>query len=109
MDANEAYFNKDAIISDEIYDMLVDFLNLNKNSKFKKSDRQKKILPKSNEYKLLVWIKRKKKIKLINGLKNINHIFNDKLDGISGSIVIKDGNIIFNTRGQQHMVNVINY
>ena len=105
--ANDAFFNSgNPIISDAIFDMLVDFLKI-KNPKSKvlkeigsqiKDPKLKHELP----YKLYSMDK-KKKDKEINDwfLKyDAPYIVSMKLDGLSGSIVYtNDGKVNFNSRG----------
>lgn len=105
--ANEAFFNSgNPIISDAIFDMLVDFLKM-KNSKSKvlkqigsqiKDPKLKQELP----YKLYSMDKKKKEKEILDWFSKYDapYIVSMKLDGLSGSIVYtNDGNINFNSRG----------
>lgn len=105
--ANDAFFNSDKpIVSDSIFDMLVDFLKLkNKNSKvLKKIGSQIKDPKLKQELPYPLWsMDKKKKDKDINDwFKKYKapYIVSMKLDGLSGSIVYtNDGNVLFNSRG----------
>ena len=113
--ANDAFFNSDnPIISDSIFDMLVDFLkSKNKNSKVLKEIGSQIKDPKLKQklpYKLYSMDK-KKDNKLINdwfSKYEPDYIVSMKLDGLSGSIVYtNDGKINFNTRGSAtHGLNI---
>ena len=105
--ANDAFFNSgNTIISDAIFDMLVDFLKM-KNSKSKvlkqigsqiKDPKLKQKLP----YKLYSMDKKKKEKEILDWFSKYDapYIVSMKLDGLSGSIVYtNDGNINFNSRG----------
>lgn len=105
--ANDAFFNSgNPIISDAIFDMLVDFLKM-KNSKSKvlkqigsqiKDPKLKQELP----YKLYSMDKKKKDKEINDWFSKYDapYIVSMKLDGLSGSIVYtNDGNINFNSRG----------
>jgi NAD-dependent DNA ligase len=105
--ANDAFFNSgNPIISDAIFDMLVDFLKL-KNSKSKvlkqigsqiKDPKLKQELP----YKLYSMDKKKQDKEINDWFSKYDapYIVSMKLDGLSGSIVYtNDGKINFNSRG----------
>ena len=105
--ANDAFFNSgNPIISDAIFDMLVDFLKM-KNSKSKvlkqigsqiKDPKLKQELP----YKLYSMDKKKKDKEINDWFSKYDapYIVSMKLDGLSGSVVYtNDGNINFNSRG----------
>jgi DNA ligase (NAD+) len=105
--ANDAFFNSEnPIISDAIFDMLVDFLKL-KNPKSKvlkeigskiKDPKLKQKLP----YKLFSMDKKKKDKEINDWFSKYEspYIVSMKLDGLSGSIVYtNDGLIQFNSRG----------
>ena len=107
IEANDAFFNSDKpIVSDSIFDMLVDFLKLKKkNSKvLKKIGSNIKDPKMKQELPYPLWsMDKKKKDKDINDwFKKYKapYIVSMKLDGISGSIVYTDdGNVLFNSRG----------
>jgi NAD-dependent DNA ligase len=105
--ANDAFFNSDKpIISDAIFDMLVDFLKSKKsNSKVLKQIGSQIKDPKLKQelpYKLYSMDKKKKDKEINNWFEKYKapYIVSMKLDGLSGSIVYtNDGNVLFNSRG----------
>ena len=107
LSANDAFFNSgNPIISDAIFDMLVDFLKI-KNPKSKvlkeigsqiKDPKLKHELP----YKLYSMDKKKKDKEINDWFSKYDapYIVSMKLDGLSGSIVYtNDGKVNFNSRG----------
>lgn len=117
----ESYYNTGiSIISDEIYDILVDKLKqLNPSSSlFKKIG----ISVKGKKVKLPYWMGSMDKIKsdekLINQWKKTydgDYMLSDKLDGVSCLLVINNGNINLYTRGDgshgqdiSHLIELIN-
>ena len=105
--ANDAFFNSDKpIISDAIFDMLVDFLKSKKsNSKVLKQIGSQIKDPKLKQelsYKLFSMDKKKKDKEINSWFEKYKapYIVSMKLDGLSGSIVYtNDGNVLFNSRG----------
>jgi len=105
--ANDAFFNSDKpIVSDSIFDMLVDFLKLKKkNSKVLKkigSNIKDPKLKQKLPYPLWSMDKKKKDKDINDWFKKYKapYIVSMKLDGLSGSIVYtNDGNVLFNSRG----------
>ena len=102
----DAYYNtKKAILEDNVYDILIDFLK----TKFPKSKVLKKIGAKINskdKVKLDYWMGSMDKIK--PGTKELekwlniytgNYILSDKLDGISALLVYKNNKINLYSRG----------
>ena len=102
---SEKYYNDESVISDALWDMLVDFLRLkdkknkvlkNIGSKVKSKNKvslpyhlgsMDKIKPPSN--KINIWIKK------YSG----DYVLSDKLDGVSALLVYNDNNINLYTRG----------
>jgi DNA ligase (NAD+) len=107
IEANDAFFNSDKpIVSDSIFDMLIDFLKLkNKNSKVLKkigSNIKDPKLKQELQYPLWSMDKKKENKPINDWFKKYKapYIVSMKLDGLSGSIVYtNDGNILFNSRG----------